>query len=224
MNDSPAQHDDTLKVWGRASSANVQKVLWALAELGRPFERIDAGGRYGVVDTPEYGRLNPNRRVPTLQHGALTVYESNAIVRHLARRYGTPLQPADPHGLAIAEQWMDWAATTWTPAFTGVFWQVVRFAPHERNAAELAAHHRRLMDAAAILDARLADSPWLGGHAFTMADIPVGATLYRYFDIAIERDETPHVRRWYQALAQRPAFRDVVMTSYEELRGMSPRR
>ncbi|MEZ5660204.1 MAG: glutathione S-transferase [Burkholderiaceae bacterium] len=222
--DSPAPAPDPeLILWGRATSVNVQKVLWALRELDRPFRRIDAGGRHGVVDSPEYGRLNPNRRVPSLQHGSLSMYESNAIVRYLARRYGAPLLPADEQTQAVAEQWMDWAATTFMPAFTGVFWQVIRFAPAERDAAELERQHARLMAAAEIADARLAEYPWLGGDAFSMADIPVGCAMYRYFDIPIERIDTPHLRRWYDALSKRPAFRNTVMTSYEELRGLAPK-
>ncbi|MEZ5650906.1 MAG: glutathione S-transferase N-terminal domain-containing protein [Burkholderiaceae bacterium] len=223
MANETSSTDAEILIWGRASSANVQKVLWALGELGHPFRRIDAGGRYGVVDTPEYGRLNPNRRVPTLQQGSLTLWESNAIVRYLARRYGGVLQPAGEAESAIAEQWMDWAATTFTPAFTGVFWQVIRFAPDERDAAELARQHERLMAAAAIADAHLAQTRWLGGEHFSMADIPVGATMYRYFDMPIERIDTPHLRRWYEALGARTAYRATVMTSYDELRGLRPK-
>lgn len=210
---------EQLIVWGRASSSNVQKVLWALAELQLPFQRKDAGAMYGVVDSPEYRRMNPNGRVPTIVDGDLTMYESNAIVRYLARRHGGPLVPAGGEiGLALADQWMDWAATSFTINMSAVFWHQVRTPKSKQEPAAFAAHYDALVAGARILDARLADVPWLAGEEFSMADIPTGAWMYRYYDIDIDRPELANLKSWYARLAERDAFRRTVMTSYEELR------
>src|SRR5450631_4370637 len=102
-----------LKVWGRANSVNVQKVLWTCEELALPYKRIEAGMEYGVVSTPEYKKLNPNAMVPTIDDDGFVLWESNAIVRYLAAKYGAgSLWPADPKIRASADRWMDWQQTT----------------------------------------------------------------------------------------------------------------
>ena len=77
-----------LRLWGRKSSINVQKVLWCLAELGfhegEGFERIDAGLHFGKNDTPDFLKMNPNGLVPILEDRNLVLWESNTIMRYLA--------------------------------------------------------------------------------------------------------------------------------------------
>ena len=77
-----------LKIWGRNNSVNVEKVLWACEEMGIAYQRVDAGGQFGVVDTPEYRAMNPNGLVPTVEVDGLVLWESNAIIRYLAARHG----------------------------------------------------------------------------------------------------------------------------------------
>src|SRR5690348_9690795 len=102
-----------LKIWGRANSFNVQKVLWCADELGVPYERVDLGGPFGGNDDPAYRRLNPNGVVPTIQDGDLVLWESNAIVRYLAAKHGSgTLYPSDLAVRADADRWMDWQLTT----------------------------------------------------------------------------------------------------------------
>ncbi len=76
-----------LRIWGRADSFNLQKVMWCVGELGIPHERIDAGGEFGVTDRHDYLAMNPNGRVPTIDDDGFVLWESNAIVRYLAARY-----------------------------------------------------------------------------------------------------------------------------------------
>lgn len=210
---------NAMVVWGRASSANVQKVLWALGELGVPFERLDAGGRYGVTDSDDYAKMNPNRRVPTIVDGDLTMYESNAIVRYLARKHGgTLVADGSPHTLAIADQWMDWAANHFAGAMSAVFWARVRTPAGEVDQAAFEQQLKLVQAGARIMNDRLGEVAWLGGEQFSMADIPAGAWMFRYYDIDIVRESLPHLQRWYDALSARPAFSSTVQTSYEELR------
>ena len=93
----------TLRIWGRANSINVQKVLWACGELGLAFERIDAGGAFGIVNSPEYKAMNPNSIVPAIDDDGFVLWESNAITRYLAAKHGAgTLWPSDLRVRALA--------------------------------------------------------------------------------------------------------------------------
>ena len=148
-----------LKVWGRANSANVQKVMWAIAELGLPHQRIDAGAAYGKLDTPEYGAMNPNRLVPVLDDNGFILWESNAIVRYLCETYGRgTLASQDRHEFARADQWMEWNATSIQPEVIGTcFLGFIRTAAADRNLAAIEAAAKRAGDRFALLNAHLAD-------------------------------------------------------------------
>ncbi|WP_163014517.1 glutathione S-transferase, partial [Pseudomonas viridiflava] len=113
-----------LKIWGRQNSTNVRKALWVAEELGVPYESLNAGGEFGLVDTPQYRAMNPNGRVPMIEDGTFILWESNAIVRYLAAVHGagSGLYPADPQARAQADKWMDWASSTLAGPFRPVFW------------------------------------------------------------------------------------------------------
>jgi glutathione S-transferase len=201
-----------LRIWGRTSSINVQKVMWAVGELGLAHERIDAGGAFGKLDTPEYGRLNPNRRIPVVEDGEVVVWESNACVRYLAARYGRgSLWPEDPGVRAGADMWMDWMLTTLHADLLVCFWQLVRTPPERRDDEAVAAAARRLGPLWSILDNHLAGRPFVAGERLTMGDIPVGCAFWRYRNLAVERPPLGHLERWHEALAGREAYRRHVM-------------
>jgi glutathione S-transferase len=201
-----------LKIWGRTNSVNVQKVMWTVGELGLDHERVDAGGAFGGLDTPEYGRLNPNRKVPTIQDGELVMWESNACVRYLAARYGQgSFWPEDPARRAHADMWMDWTATTLMPDMTIVFWQLVRTAPDKRDMPGVEAAARRLGPIWLMLDQWLGDRPFVAGSEPTVGDIPAGALFYRYMNLPIDRPGLPNLQIWYQDLKGRDAYRRHVM-------------
>lgn len=206
-------------LWGRASSVNVQKVMWALEECDVVHERIDAGGKYGQTDTAEFGAMNPLRRVPVWQDNGLTLWESHAILRHLARGRASALWPSTNHEQAVADQWIEFTTTTLLPPLIGVFFETVRLPLNKRSAKALDKHLDRLDTALDILDQRLASSPWLAGPAFSIADIAAGSPMYRYFTMDIPRPARSAVDDWYARLTKRPAYAKTVMTSYEELRG-----
>lgn len=209
-----------MKLWGRTTSSNVQKVLWVLEELGLPYERFDVGGAYGGTDTPEYRRMNPNRLVPTLQDGTMVLWESNAIVRYVADVYGRGLlRPDDPKTAAVADQWMDWQQTTLAGPMSALFWEVHRKPPSQRSAEKAKEFTLAAGKALAVLDARLVDAEWLAGGRFSMGDVPAGTLLWRWFTLEIDRPELPNLAAWYERLSARPAYRRAVMTSYEALRG-----
>ena len=196
-----------LKVWGRVTSLNVQKVLWTLAEVGVSYERIDAGLQFGVVKTPEYLALNPNGLVPTIDDGGLVLWESNVIVRYLASRYAAgTLCPADPGERFRAERWMDWQATTITPAITPAFMGLIRKVPEFMTEAVVAEARKKTNAALAILEGALAGRDYVNGAAFTMGDIPVGVAVNRWYALPVERASFPAVEAWYARLKERPGF------------------
>lgn len=205
-----------LKILGRKTSSNVQKVLWACAELDIPFEREDVGGPFGGNDKPEYRALNPNGIVPTILDGDFVLWESNSITRYLAREHarGT-LYPDDSRALAGAERWMDWQLTIMSPSMVPVFRGLVRTPEAERDYDAIAAAHKRLTAAMGILDAALADTPFIAGSELTIGDIPVGIGTYRWFNLPIERADYPHLQRWYDRLSERPGYREHIMNPLE---------
>jgi glutathione S-transferase len=199
-----------LKVWGRNTSSNVQKAMWAVGELALEHERFDVGGSFGKNKEPTYLAMNPNGLVPTLQDGDFTLWESNTIVRYLAREYGKPdaLEPSDPKSRARASQWMDWQLTVLGPAIGPAFWGLIRTPAEKRDLAAIAASQSKTIDAMKILDAQLAKTAFVAGENFSMGDIPVGVMTYRYWQLVPERPETPNLKRWYDALQKRAAFRE----------------
>ena len=208
-----------LKVLGRATSANVQKVMWTIAEIGLEHERVDLGGAFGGLDGPDYARLNPNRRVPTLIDGELVLWDSNAIVRYLAAAYDRDgLWPSDPRRRARLDMWMEWQQTTLSADWIAVFSGVVRTPARYRDRAAIGAAAGRLGRLYGMLDRHLEGRRFIGGERLTMGDIPLGVSLYRYYEMEIERPPLPQVEAWYDRLRQRPAYRDRVMVSFESLK------
>lgn len=203
-----------LVIWGRDNSVNVQKPLWCLEELGVPYVRKDAGGTFGIVDTPEYRALNPNGLVPTMDEDGFVLWESNAIVRYLAAKFSAgDLWPVDLRVRAEADRWMEWQNTTLWPALRPVFWNLIRTPVGQRDPDEMEASRLKTAKVLGILDAHLATRAFVAGDAFTMGDIPVGCGVWRWMALPIERPPLPNLQRWFDALAQRPAFAKTVMTS-----------
>jgi glutathione S-transferase len=202
-----------LRIWGRTNSVNVQKVLWCATELGLEYERFDAGLEFGRNREDWYLALNPNGRVPLLQDGDFALWESNTIVRYLCAEYPqADLYPPTPRLRADVERWMDWQLSILTPPVSIAFWNLIRTPPGERDLDAVAAAVTTANAALDLLDRQMTGRRFVGGAAFSMGDIPVGAMTYRWLAIdGIERPAWPALRRWQNELASRPAFRRHVM-------------
>jgi glutathione S-transferase len=202
-------------LWGRASSVNVQKVLWALEELGLSYDHRVVGGKYGGLDDPAFAALTPMRRVPVLQDGDLALWESHAILRHLARRTG---RLGDPAG--SVDMWMEFGSTTLQPPFIGMFWQRVRMTPAQQDATTLAAHMKALGGALKVLEAGLSNGrAHVAGEDFSMADVALGSLFHRITDLEPEiLVPFPHVAAWHSRIALRAGYRRWIASSYDELK------
>jgi len=199
-----------VQIWGRMSSLNVRKVVWAAQETGVPFTRTDAGLAFGIVKTPEYLRLNPNAQVPTLQDGDLVLWESNVIVRYLCARYAPDLYPQDLAQRFDAERWMDWQQTSLNPAGAPAFIQLFRTPQDKRDPAIISKSVATMTPLLALLDQHLSQRNYLGGDNFGMADIPVACDIHRWFGLPQTRPELPHLERWFASILARPATRGVL--------------
>jgi glutathione S-transferase len=201
-----------LLLWGNADSVNVQKIMWCCEELGIAYRRIDAGRQFGVVNTPEFLRLNPNGLVPTIDDEGFVLWESNAILRYLAAKHAAgTLWPTDVKDRALADRWLDWANTTLWPTMVPLFRAFMRTPEAQRNAASIDADRLETVEVLRILDAQLASTEFVGGDTFTMGDIAVGCAAWRWMALPVERPALPNLQRWFDSLAMRPAYRRVVM-------------
>lgn len=209
-----------ITLWGRLTSANVQKVVWALAELNLGHSHVPLGGRFGGTDAQEYLAMNPNGLVPTLRDGDLVVWESHAIVRYLCGRYGAGrLWSSDPIVRATVDQWTDWTATTFQPAWIDLFWRFFRTPPDKRDAKAIERALAATTRCFAIMDGRLGEAPFLAGEALGYADIVAGVAMFRMTTMGMPVPIAANVAAWHARLNQREAFRKVVNVDFEELRG-----
>lgn len=207
-----------LKIWGRASSVNVQKVLWAADELGLRYEHINVGGRYGGNDTPEYLAMNPNGLIPVLQDSDGSLHwESNSVVRYLAARYdaeGRSLWLADPAQRSQADRWMDWASSLLGEPMRVLFWGFVR-DPVQADLNAMTRAEAQAADYWGRLDVRLANTSFVAGDRLTMGDIPAACQLQRWLTFPITRPHLPHLLAWHGRLTERPGYRAHVMPPME---------
>jgi glutathione S-transferase len=210
-----------LKVWGRRSSANVQKVLWLVGELGLPHTHVPAGGDFGGLDDPAFRAMNPHGKVPVINDGGVVVWESHAILRYLAAVHGAErFWSADPAVRAPIDGWMDWAQTALQPAFLGgVFWGGYRTPEAQRDAEAVAQALEQTAACLAHVDHLLADRPFVGGETLSLADIVIGTHLYRYFELEVARPDLPRLAAWYERLKARAAYREHVMVPFGEMKG-----
>lgn len=202
-----------IKIWGRNTSSNVQKAMWAVGELGLKYERIDIGGAFGMNKEPKYLAMNPNGLVPTLEEeDGFLLWESNSVVRYLAAKHDKTgvIEPKDLKQRGLANQWMDWQLTVVGPAIFHAFWGLIRTPEEKRDMAAIKTSQEKTTEAMQMLDRQLGKTEYVAGPSFSYGDIPVGVMCYRYRQLVPGRPATPHLDRWYDAISSRKAFKDEV--------------
>jgi glutathione S-transferase len=196
-----------LKVYGRANSINVRKVLWMLGELGLEFEREDWGRGFRPTDDPVFRKINPVGVVPVIDDGDFRLRESNAIVRYLAEKHGrADLYPKDLRTRATAEAFMDWASTDFANGMRPVFHGLVVKNPAYVD--QVAAGAKEWAQQMAVLEQHLSTGgPFVMGSSFTVGDIPVGLVVNRWYSIKFDKPEFKAVSAYYDRLTERPPYR-----------------
>ncbi|WP_440972751.1 glutathione S-transferase family protein [Pseudomonas koreensis] len=198
-----------LRILGKASSINVRKVLWTCAELQIPFEREDWGSGFNPTDTPQFLALNPCAMVPVIQDGDFTLWESNTIIRYLAAKYGgAGLYPSEPQARARVDQWIDWQASELNRSWSYAFMSLVRQSADHQDSAALANGVEQWSKTMGILEQQLQKTgAYVSGAAFSLADIPIGLSVNRWFETPLAHPHYPAVGAYYERLSQREGFR-----------------
>lgn len=209
-----------LTVYGRATSSNVQALLWGLEELDLSYTRLDFGETFGGLDTPKFRAMNPHGKIPVLKIGDTALFETGAILRYLANTHGAEtFWPSVPIQRAKVDMWAEWAKHSVAEAFTGpIFWEAVRKREKIQNPVLIRHNIEKLETELAIAEELLENLPYLCGNFLTLADIQFGHVLYRYFQIDIQRRELPVLEAYYTRLKDRPAFQKTIMVSYDVLK------
>lgn len=209
-----------LRIFGRRSSFNVQKVLWLVDELGLDHEHIPAGGEHGGLERPEFRAMNPSGLVPVIDDDGAVVWESHAILRYLAARHGAGrFWPDDAYERSRFDRWLEWGRGLQLDFLDGVFWGFYRTPEDQRDWPAIRRAVARTGELYAMLDRQLEGKAYVLGDELSLADIPAGALLYRYFGLDIDRPVLPNVEAWCERLKARPAYRRRVMVPFEELKG-----
>lgn len=211
---------EPLVVYGRATSSNVQALLWGLEELGLTYERLDYGEVFGGLDTPEFRALTPHGQIPVLKVGDTAIWETPAILRYLSSFHGgDAFWPSEPLARACVDMWAEWAKHSVAEAFTvPIFWQAIRTRP-ERRDEQLIARNVQVFEAElAKAEKPLGQNAYLCGSDLSLADIQFGHVLYRYFDAGLAQEDLPAIRAYFERLCARPAYQRTVMVSYDTLR------
>lgn len=199
-----------LRILGRANSINVRKVLWVCDEIGIAYQREDFGRGFTPTRTPEFLKLNPAGQVPTVIEDGFVMRESNSIMRYLAARHGAKtMYPDDLRQRQQIEQWMDWVAYDVTHSLRGAFlgghlqeapWNNEWFVSQGRKDLT---HQMKLLD-----DHLSALGPYMLGQDFTLADVPVGLVVNRWFSVTgFDKPSYPALASYYELLTERPAYR-----------------
>jgi glutathione S-transferase len=196
-----------LKVLGRVTSINVRKVLWALDELGLVYDREDWGLPIRDPKVPEFLALNPNGQVPVIVDGDLVLWESNAILIHLALQEGKLLshQPAER---ALALQWLGWQASELNPPWGYAVNALIRKTPGYDDPAKIADSMAKWTSKMEILEAQLGHDQgngFVAGGDFGIADIALGLSIHRWISISATKKALPAVEDYYERLMSREA-------------------
>ena len=200
-----------MKLYGRNTSINVQKAAWVMGEAELNWEWVDKEGGVGTIDSPQYRKINPAAKIPTLDDNGLLVRQSNTIVRYVARKYAPQLIPRDDPAWVEAERWMEWQNSDNRVPLTKVFWTLIRIPENKKDTEELSSVIKALNDDFIILDEYLSNRKYIAGEEFSIGDIPPGAAAYRYLSLPIERPVLTNLQNWYQKLVERPKFKEMVM-------------
>jgi glutathione S-transferase len=193
-----------IRLLGRQTSGNVQKVIFLLEEIRKPYTREDYGRQFNNTMTPEYRAMNPNSKVPTLVDGATVIWESNTILRYLAASHAPNLTGATPAERADVERWMDWLLASINAPYLALF-RDAKKKPEERG-ADWGEQCKTMIELLSILDGHLAKREWIALNKLTIGDVALSPVIKRCLDFPTGRPALPGLETWQGRIDARPAF------------------
>lgn len=208
-----------MKLYGRTTSFNVQKVMWLLEELKLSYEHVELGGRFGGLDSEAFAELNPMRKVPVLIDGDRAIWESHSILRYLAAEYGSDdWLPESAYSRSLYERWMDWSQVTFQPAFMATFWGYYRTPETKRDMQRVTQALQTCDVCLQQLEVALTNQSFLAGESISLADVCAGAILYRLTEQGLDVVLPFRVNQWFERLQSRPGYQKWVMSDFSELK------
>lgn len=209
-----------MKLLGRACALNVQKVMWLLSELDLKYQHVELGGKFGGLHDIAFSQYTPIKRVPVLCDNERVVWESHAILRYLVACYGGDYwYPQCPYQRSLYERWLDWSQTSFQPVFMEVFWKHYRTPSEKRDMPHIVKYMKKTEACLLILNQQLERSEYLAGNSVSIADIAVGALIYRLVEQGLDIVLPIHVARWYECLQKRAGYQSAIMCDFNELKG-----
>jgi len=204
-----------LEIYGRKNSNQVIQLMWAVDELGLEYMRHNVGGSFGGLDTEEYGEMNPNRLVPTINDNGFILWESYAIIRYICKEYGQgSLWPDDSQQAALADQWMEWTNSRFMGTFFPIFWSLIRTPKEQQDAKKIAESAKATGELLQIVERNLEGKQFMTGNNLTMGDLPLGSMMFKYYTLDVEHPSLPNIEAWYSRLCERSAYQKNCMNPF----------
>ena len=201
-----------LTVYGRKSSANVQKVHWICKEGNLEFKQIDVGGKYGGHTSTEFKKMNPNSTIPVLKDDSFVIYESNSIMKYISNRYNILKEDNDEKS-ALNNQWIDWASLVFGLQ-CATYTAHNMLLPIEQRDPNIASEtKKKIVSSFEILDHQLHKNEFINDDKLGLADIPIGCWIHRCIILNLDFSQFKSLERWYKKLKENYGYKDAVISA-----------
>ena len=201
-----------LTVYGRKSSANVQKVRWICSEGNLEFKTEIVGGKYGGLTSPEFISLNPNSTIPVLKDGDFILYESNSIIKYISDKFNI-LKSDTLEKIALNNQWIDWSSSVFGLNCSHYTLHNILLPIDQRNTTLASEAKKKIYSCFELLNKQLEKTNYLLDNELSLADIPVGCWLHRCMVLGLRIAEFKSLEKLYVNLKERSAFRTEVFAT-----------
>ena len=201
-----------LTIYGRKSSANVQKVHWICLEGNLKFKAINIGGKYGGHTSPEFKQINPNSTIPVLKDNDFIIYESNSIIKYISDKYKI-LKSNNQKDIALNNQWIDWASLVFGLQCATYTAHNMLLPVEQRNPTIASESKKKIITSFEILDNQLNKYNFILNDELGLADIPIGCWLHRCVILDLKFSEFKSLDRWYRKLKQNKAYQIAVISA-----------
>ena len=199
-----------LTVYGRQSSANVQKVHWILAEGNIEFNSINIGGKYGGHTSQEFIKLNPNSTIPVLKDNDFIIYESNSIIRYISEKFNL-FKSENSKEKALINQWIDWSSLVFGLQCATYTAHNMLLPVEERNPSIASETKVKILKSFEILDNQLGKNTFIINEKLSLADIPIGCWLHRCVILDLNFSQFKSLENWYKKLKESNAYQSAVI-------------